>query len=126
MKNIILKERVSLLSAKTIAGKNGAPQKVYESAGFSWANIAAISRRKLSNFKIANAAKAPETRVYRVVIRERLDIEKKVESASRHKKINALRWKRKYFDLLVPFSPLDEMGKFWESVCVESEGGGSS
>lgn len=116
----LLKERITLLSIECCSDSNGKEKIIQNCEGFSWAHIAPIHRIGQKYVMLAMGLTQNITKpVYKVLIRERSDLEKKAHLNGRHLKINALRWKHKEFELLCPFILSDRANRFWETLCIE-------
>jgi head-tail adaptor len=113
----LLNERIVLLSKQSVADEFGKMKVVYLLEEKSWARIEPIHRTihkyipMITHQNVVNS-------VYKVLIRERSDLERQVANADRHLKINALRWKGEEYELLCPFAALDVSWRFWYALCT--------
>lgn len=118
----LLTERIALFYKETKANQGGDTQTIYTQMGNVWAFIQPIGRTKWQNFYLDALKFDFSKTLYRVIIRNLKNVsnfEEKNDSQSRHKKINALGWKHKEFELLFPFAPLGNETNFLESLCIE-------
>ncbi|MDR1598101.1 MAG: hypothetical protein LBR89_04165 [Holosporales bacterium] len=119
-----LKERVTLISKKSVADDSGKMQIVEIFSAPSWAYIEPLHNCGQTQAPLSSPTHKRRT-IFRIFVRARYDIQENHEntlashSPNRHAKINALRWKHIEYELLCPFSASDKTGHFWEALCVE-------
>ncbi|MDR2464065.1 MAG: hypothetical protein LBD36_00390 [Holosporales bacterium] len=114
----LLNERIVLLFKQSVADEYGKMKIVYSLEEQSWARIEQIHRTMHKYVPIVTGANIVDN-VYKVLIRERSDLERRAQKDGRHLKINALRWKSKEYELLCPFASLNITWRFWYALCAE-------
>ncbi|GHS91565.1 hypothetical protein AGMMS49949_02160 [Alphaproteobacteria bacterium] len=106
------------MSEFSMADSFGKEKKEQKILGAAWAYVAPLHNTQVKFVKMmAGLERNLQQPLYRVVIRQRLDLARK--AAGQNLPLNTLRWKKKTWSVLCPLAPWGEKGRFLETLCYE-------
>ncbi|MDR1208682.1 MAG: hypothetical protein LBJ89_05015 [Holosporales bacterium] len=114
----LLNERIILLFKQSFADDDG---KVVVREVFSipcWACLEPVHRIS-PKIQFVSSGKNPAAPMFKVYVRATIACPEEVPGEDRQAKVNALRWRRKEYELLCPFSASDRTRRFREALCIE-------
>ncbi|MDR3285354.1 MAG: hypothetical protein LBS83_01575 [Holosporales bacterium] len=118
-KNPFLKDRISLIYKESTATSTGT-ETVTKFSHQVWGTVLPLRKINVRYISfIQGLGKNIADQLYKVIIRTQSCLEKKPNEVQEFFKINAVKWKEKEFDLMFPFSIIDDGGIFSESLCIE-------
>jgi head-tail adaptor len=114
----LLNKRITLILKQSFADDSGkmAVQEVFSIP--CWACMEPVHRFPPKS-QLVSSGRNTIMPTFKVYVRAIPEPSEDGQDGDRHTKVNALRWNRKEYELLCPFSISDKAGRFWEALCIE-------